>query len=411
MSKHLLFVAFSGFGSVNPTLPLVEELVHRGHRVDYATGVEYSTAVTRAGARWVELPSYELFVPQQNPGPDSVVAWMRHQFAAMRGIFPLLLEYCRAERPDAICYEALHWPGRVVAELLGLPAVRGVPHFASNDSYALFGSMLDEVGPRHPGLMELHAACLDFSVEHGVTVTPAGTLDQVDELNLVFIPREFQPQGESFDGSFHFVGPSVGSRERTTSWEPPVPGTPLLYLSLGTVLTGRPEFYRAVVDAFADGPWHVAVTVGGLDPDEIDPLPRNVEVRAQFPQPAVLRHAAVFASHAGMNSVMEALYYGVPLVTLPYTPEQVANAARVEGLGLGRRLDPGTVTADSLHAAVARVAADGALHARLSRMREVVRGCGGARRSAEVIEEVLAVRPAGVAPQGRVRGVPQAARG
>ncbi|MFE3651326.1 glycosyl transferase, partial [Streptomyces sp. NPDC059152] len=51
MAKHLLFVALLGHGHINPTLPLVEELVRRGHRVDYATSAEYADAGTAAGGR------------------------------------------------------------------------------------------------------------------------------------------------------------------------------------------------------------------------------------------------------------------------------------------------------------------------------------------------------------------------
>ena len=80
--------------------------------------------------------------------------------------------------------------------------------------------------------------------------------------------------------------------------------------------------------------------------------PGNVDVRPWFPQPAVLRHAAAFVSHAGMGSTMEALYYGVPLVCVPQMVEQEVNAARVAELGLGVRLDPEGLTADDLRAAV-----------------------------------------------------------
>jgi UDP:flavonoid glycosyltransferase YjiC (YdhE family) len=48
-----------------------------------------------------------------------------------------------------------------------------------------------------------------------------------------------------------------------------------------------------------------------------------------------------------MNSTMEALYFGVPLVTFPRQPEQEATARRVEELGLGRRLALPTVDAVS----------------------------------------------------------------
>ena len=85
---------------------------------------------------------------------------------------------------------------------------------------------------------------------------------------------------------------------------------------------------------------------------DLGAVPANVDVRAWFPQPAVLRHAAAFVSHAGMGSTMEALYYGVPLVCVPQMVEQEVNAARVAELGLGVRLDPEGLTADDLRAAV-----------------------------------------------------------
>ena len=56
MARHALFVALAGHGHVTPTLPLVEELVQRGHRVAYATAVDFADVVTGAGAQWVELP-------------------------------------------------------------------------------------------------------------------------------------------------------------------------------------------------------------------------------------------------------------------------------------------------------------------------------------------------------------------
>ena len=103
--------------------------------------------------------------------------------------------------------------------------------------------------------------------------------------------------------------------------------------------------------------------------DDLGAVPANIDVRAWFPQPAVLRHAAAFVSHAGMGSTMEALYYGVPLVCVPQMVEQEVNAARVAELGLGVRLDPESLTADDLRAAVDAVTGDDAMRAALDRMR------------------------------------------
>ncbi|MGH3670140.1 MAG: hypothetical protein ACRDSH_05830 [Pseudonocardiaceae bacterium] len=120
-------MALAGYGHVTPTLPLVEELVRRGHRVDYAAAVEYSGAVSGAGARWVALPPLEPFTAPPEVGPEIIAAWQRHFFAAMRATYPVLHEHCVTERPGVVCYDTTNWPARLVAEKLGIPAVRCVP--------------------------------------------------------------------------------------------------------------------------------------------------------------------------------------------------------------------------------------------------------------------------------------------
>ncbi|MGH3588777.1 MAG: macrolide family glycosyltransferase [Pseudonocardia sp.] len=235
----------------------------------------------------------------------------------------------------------------------------------------------------------LAADCARFSVEHGVELDLAGTMDVTEALNLVFVPREFQPAGDSFDERFRFLGPLLGNREQTQPWSPPDPGARVLFISLGTIFTNHLEFYRTCIEAFGDGSWQVAMTVGEVDTAALGPIPSTVDIRPWFPQLAVLRHVAAFVSHAGMNSTMEALYYGVPLITFPQMPEQVANADRVQELGLGERLDAGTVTVEALRAAVTRVASNPRVHAKLDRMRKAIRDSGGATRGADVIEKYV----------------------
>lgn len=52
---HIAFICLPAAGHVNPTLPVVAELVRRGHRVTYATSAKYADAVESVGA--VFLPS------------------------------------------------------------------------------------------------------------------------------------------------------------------------------------------------------------------------------------------------------------------------------------------------------------------------------------------------------------------
>ncbi|SHG81441.1 macrolide family glycosyltransferase [Streptoalloteichus hindustanus] len=388
MPKKLLFVTLAGHGHVTPTLALVEELVRRGHHVEYATGEEHSEAVVKAGARWVPLPSMKAFPVAEKVDRDAILSWFRFFFAAMCDVYPVLHQHCATERPDAICYDATNWPARVVAEKLGIPAVRTVPNLASNGTFSLRSAMMDGIPEDHPALVALAEDAARFAAEHGVPFGTADMMDVPEKLNLVFLPREFQIAGDSFDERFRFVGPMLGDRERQEPWTPRDPERPVLFVSLGSVFTDR-AFYRSCLEAFDDGAWQVAMNVSGVDVAELGPVPSTVDVRSWFPQPAVLRHAAAFVSHTGMNSTMEALYYKVPLIAHPQMPEQALNADRVQELGLGERLG-GAITAEVLRETVDRVASSAAVRANLDRMREVIEKSGGPARSADEIEDYLA---------------------
>ncbi|MFH9347899.1 macrolide family glycosyltransferase [Kitasatospora sp. NPDC017646] len=385
--KNLLFVTLTGHGHINPMLPLVEELVRRGHQVVYATGAAHAAAVSGAGARWLELPSPPPFTPPATIGPAAVAGWLRHYFAALSATYPVLRKHCASEGADAICYDTTNWPGRIAARSLGIPGVQCFPDLASNETYSLDRQLTEGIDADDPALASLADDCAAFAAEYGVPLGPDDTMTVTDGLNLVFVPREFQPAVDSFDARFHFLGPSMGSREQAEQWSPRDPDAPLLYVSSGTVVDGHPDFYRACVAAVADRPWQVALSTGGAARAGLGAAPDRVEVRSRFPQLAVLRRATAFVSHAGMNSVMEALTYGVGIVAVPRTPEQDANAGRLVELGLGERLDDAdTANPEALRVAIDRVTSDPAVRADLAEMRRAVRRGGGAARGADLIE-------------------------
>jgi MGT family glycosyltransferase len=182
----------------------------------------------------------------------------------------------------------------------------------------------------------------------------------------------------------------IGDREQVQSWISPHPELPLVYISLGSIFTDNPEFYRVCLEAFGDRRFQVAMTIGGVDASGLGPLPPTVHVQPWLPQLAVLRQASAFITHAGMNSTMEALYYGVPLLTLPQMPEQAVNADRVVALGLGQQLDVRAVTADALRDALDQVTSSSEIRANLTRMQAEVRAAGGVDAGVQAIGNHLA---------------------
>jgi MGT family glycosyltransferase len=139
------------------------------------------------------------------------------------------------------------------------------------------------------------------------------------------------------------------------------------------------------MDAFADTKWKV-VMVSRSIPEKAD-IPSNFLVYPFVPQLEVLQHAEVFISHGGMNSVMESIWFGVPLLMVPQSSDQPLVAARVEELGLGLNLDFKTLTAERLKKAVEKLNSDFTLRSRMREMKSVLQKSDGSIHGADVVQD------------------------
>ena len=111
-----------------------------------------------------------------------------------------------------------------------------------------------------------------------------------------------------------FVGPSITNRRGTTDfpWEH-VRHPVIVYASLGTLFNTDATFYLNCLEAFRGEDFQVILSIGSNVPQEsLGPVPANFIVQTHVPQVDVLRRAAVFVTHGGMNSVSESLHCGVP---------------------------------------------------------------------------------------------------
>jgi MGT family glycosyltransferase len=208
-----------------------------------------------------------------------------------------------------------------------------------------------------------------------------------ESLNIVFLPKEFQPEGQTFDERFVFVGPSIQTRYAADVFPFEKLGKqPLVYISLGTVFDNQAEFYNQSFVALQDKPWQVLLSYGKrVDTAALNPAPQNFLMASYVPQLEILARSSAFVTHGGMNSTMESLYYGVPVVVIPQMPEQMMTALRVQELGLGVMLDKNTVTAVQLRTAVEQVMDDSAYRMRVQDMQRHIQNAGGYKRAAGAI--------------------------
>ena len=218
---------------------------------------------------------------------------------------------------------------------------------------------------------------------YGYHVKGALSLVQSDNQtdSIVYTSRRFQPYVESFSEHYAFVGPSVFSNAVPDKKKE----RPLVYISMGTVINDRPDFYTKCIEALKDQNVDIVISCGNaVDRESLGALSDNVQVYPYVNQLDILSRADVFITHCGMNSVSESLYMAAPMVLYPQTNEQKAVARRVTEIGAGRVLDDDSV--EGIRASVREVLENSAYGKAAEACSTDFRSCTGAAGAAEFIE-------------------------
>ena len=202
-------------------------------------------------------------------------------------------------------------------------------------------------------------------------------------------PRRWLPP------NFHYAGPFISAASRvqvTFPWER-LDGRPLVYASLGTLNNSNLSTLRSIGLAFALLPsvQLVLSTGGGLAPEELglDGLERPPVVVRMAPQIALIEKAVLVVTHAGINTMMEALLNGRPMVAIPIAADQPGNARRLERLGLGEIVFPSELTVERLRAAAEKVLGEQGYTERAKDMQTHLQGLRGLDRGVELVEGEL----------------------
>ena len=150
-------------------------------------------------------------------------------------------------------------------------------------------------------------------------------------------PRAFDFPRRGLPETFHYTGPLRGlpTRKIDFPWHL-LDGRPIVYASLGTLQHSKKEVFRCFATACEGLDVQLVIAHnGGLEHDAIALLPGKPVTVRYAPQTEVLARSVLALTHAGLNTVLDALTYGVPIVAVPIAYEQPAIAARVEYCGAG----------------------------------------------------------------------------
>lgn len=202
------------------------------------------------------------------------------------------------------------------------------------------------------------------------------------------MPREFDFPRAELPASFHYVGPLRRALPERASfpWEQ-LDGRPLVYASLGTLQGSREDLFRCIAEACRGLKVQLAMNhVGGLSHLQASKLPGDPLVVSSAPQLELLAHARLTITHAGLNTVLDSLIHGVPLVTIPITYEQPAISRRVEWTGSGRSVPLAKLNVAVLREVVRDVLDGSKYHESSRRMGDSIRKAGGVHRAADLVQ-------------------------
>ncbi len=403
-------------GHVNAMLALADATRARGHQVTFFLLGKSPASIAAAGFETVSLggtvfPADAYQAEFQKLGSLQDRAALKHTLAIGARAADAVLEVgptvVRAAGVTALVVDQASFPGGTVADQLGLPFATvcnalllnpdpAVPpyftHWYPRDAWwARIRNRIAWMGLNRlyaPIVTRIqdHRRRLGLPVPTGISHVWSDKLQISQQPELFEFPRRELPKHLRFVGPLH---PSAGSQSVPFPWER-LDGRPLIYASLGTLVNRVAGMFRVIAEACDGLDAQLVISTGnGMSPEALGKLPGDPIVVSYAPQLDLLRRATLAVTHAGLNTVLEALSTGLPLVAIPVTNDQPGIASRVAWIGAGETIANKPVTPQALRAAVVRVRSDPSYRAAAERVRDAIQAGGGAPRAAELIEQSL----------------------
>ncbi|MCR5342414.1 MAG: glucosyltransferase [Butyrivibrio sp.] len=373
------------YGHTNPTLGLVKALTAAGHTIYYFSFEMFREKLEDAGAIFFPCDGYDFNMEDKENadrvGKDKAFA-VELLVSSTLALDEMVTEKIEELKPDVIVADSVAYWGKLAAMKHGLPFICSTTTFAFNRYSAKY--MKHGLGETLKMIVEMPKVNKQIKRLQDKGYPIKGLLDIVQNDNdtntIVYTSKYFQPCSETFSDRYHFVGPSI--RPITDEFKKTAEKT--VYISMGTINQNR-DFYRNCIDVFGKTDYQVIFSMG-TNTDHFDNLPDNIEIYESVDQMAVLSIADAFITHCGMNSVSEGLYFGVPLILFPQTPEQDAVAKRAEELGAGLRLS--SIEKDDIFKSVTRIIKEKSFKEGAEKVSESFKQSCGIAEAAAFIEQI-----------------------
>ena len=337
--RKAIFLNFPTHGCINPLLTTVAELVNRGEKIIYYCTEEFRNKIEQTGA---EFRPYKGFINKFKIEKDDLFGSFKLNIEMTVDKLDHNLDIIRKENPDYIIHDSLCTWGKNIASILKLPAVNLMHSFPVTESSVSLtpdtALLLLKIGLyKINNRFKKNDPKKILKKKYDINLSLGDILINKEGLNIVYTSKHMEPSIFQSERTYRFVGPSLFFKKEQNDFPfEKLKGKKVVYISLGTLHNVNFHFYKTCLKAFTNKEYYVVISVGfEIDLKKFINLPKNFIIRQSVPQQKLLEHVELFITHAGMNSVNEAICCGVPMLLLPHQFEQKMIARRAREMGIG----------------------------------------------------------------------------
>jgi zeaxanthin glucosyltransferase len=417
------FLSLYAAGHMNPMTTLGRSLAARGHSVTFFCLPDLEDKVTHTGLHAVtfaheEYPLESLKISSAKIGtllgPDALSYFIERMLTFAEASFQHLPKLIKAKNLEMLVIDQLYPGGSTIAEHLNIPFISAAnaahvnredsvpppsipwPYDSSEEGRArnrkgwagvaqVFTPLLQRVNAqREAWQLPMHQDFLEDSLSPQLQITQQ--------------PRVFDFPREDAPANLHYVGPLMD--EMTTAgipfpWEwldkDSSNGRPLVYATMGTLHNGLAEIFQAMIDACSGLNVQAIVSLGNgsVDASRFGKIPDNVLVVPFCPQAELMKRATLCVAHAGLNTALDCLSNGLPMVAIPIAADQPGVAMRLAYTGTGEVIPFSQLTAPSLRTTIEKVLGDPTYRINAQHISQEMRKLDSLIEACELIENAL----------------------
>lgn len=424
MKNHIMAISVPLMGHTNQLIALSEELARRGYTVSIVIHPAAKTWVTDHNIQFIpwivqSVTSDDEYIAQQNKFWDKISqeprSWRSNQLMLERVItfyrpmYESLKKLLYEHQPDCLMIDRAVVPAIDLAIQQQLPFIiqtRFLGNLVKPSSHQ------PQFGTDNPAQMNLWQKFLNFLSPRLETFYLLPTMLKLNQVRQECTSQKDLPSpwdnqtmivGTSFGieqqrplpAKVHMVGPIFSSRQKPVGdslreWLES-DRTGVIYMAFGTLATLTAWQAKALIEGLVETGLKVLWSLPESQRSIMPKLLSTVRVESFVPQPAVLSHpnVVVFVSHCGMNSIHESLYYGKPILALPFFGDQHYNAARLVDLGVALKINKRNFSRIDVSDKVHQLLHNQCYQEKALHMATRLKQTDGLNRAAQIVETML----------------------